>query len=161
MSKEECSSNECNKEAVEKCSFCGRNWCEYHLKPKHTASRRYIGSLTDPILIKIFSEEEVDDGHPCPKYHERWLEEYEKEKEKKLSMISIIDALDSLASNESEISTYSGTCQAPNCDNRSVVRCKTCKSYYCGYHASRKKRLLARLGGHVCERQSSTIFNQL
>jgi hypothetical protein len=145
-----CDFHSCNNKAIGQCKFCERYLCDFHLKPKHTGSRSYIGSLTDPYLINAYKIDNAsDDGHPCPKYHEVWMTDYEKERERQKVPIDF-DALDALMGHE--LTGDPNSCNVLACGNKPVHTCKICMKRYCAYHASRKASKMAQLGGHACVR---------
>jgi len=149
QSSTECDFPGCKNNATNHCKFCGRHLCDFHLRPKHTGSRRYITGLTDPNLIKIYKEDdESEDGHPCPKYHEQWIKQYEKEQMARENASMDFDTISILVGRE--LAGDPNSCNVFACSNRPTYTCKICMKRYCTYHASRKPSLLSRLGGHAC-----------
>lgn len=157
--KEECNFHSCKNEVTATCKFCKRNFCDVHIKAKHTGSRAYISSLTDPYWIKRYDLDNGPDGHVDPEYtiyekkkHEEDVAEYNANSAK---------AFGSILSPEEEwkILTSSircnGSVPSSTCDNKLVHVCSICKRAYCAYHANRKSTRFPdpnHLDGHVCKR---------
>ena len=98
----ECEYHLCDKKGkVYKCEYCGKYFCEEHLRSKPPGMPRFGGTSTEDALL--MEEWRRPDGHPCPRFYEFWREEQQKkEKIYAEALKEVVESSVSLSSSEKE-----------------------------------------------------------
>ncbi len=79
IQKKECEEYSCNETATEKCKYCGKSFCAYHLDPELVITAQYVNTIdkSDYERWKKYQDDwHRKDGHPCPAYTTQWNNEH-------------------------------------------------------------------------------------